>query len=292
MNNDELPMRAETASAYVDRELDAAERSAADADPETMAMADSFVRIRAALADIAPVADVIRSAAIAAALAEFDARDAATPAAAVAVAPVTALKARRVRTYRVLTGVAAALVVGVVAVAALNSPGDDTETFSATEVSVPGDAAATESAEQPTLKVADTGAAAETAAGQPAAGSAADSAAAIVPAVDSQEALEQYADNSEVGGSSSAAPPATTTAAAAVAVTAAPAATEAAPVLPAAAPAVASYQTPSCLPPNDTVLGAITVRGTPALAVRDASTGVVQAIDATDCTVYFSVDGP
>jgi hypothetical protein len=288
MNNDELPMRAETASAYVDRELDAAERSAADADPETMAMADSFVRIRAALADIAPVADVIRSAAIAAALAEFDARDAATPAAAVAVAPVTALKARRVRTYRVLTGVAAALVVGVVAVAALNSPGDDTETFSATEVSVPDDAAATESAEQPTLKVADTGAAA----GQPAAGSAADSAAAIVPAVDSQEALEQYADNSEVGGSSSAAPPATTTAAAAVAVTAAPAATEAAPVLPAAAPAVASYQTPSCLPPNDTVLGAITVRGTPALAVRDASTGVVQAIDATDCTVYFSVDGP
>ena len=292
MNNDELPMRAEMASAYVDGELDAADRGAAAADPEAMAMADSFVRIRAALADVAPVADDIRSAAIAAALAEFDTRKMATPVAAGAVAAVTPLKARRVRTYRLLTGVAAALVIGVVAVAALNSTGDDTQSFSATEVSAAPGVAATESAEQPSLKVADTGAAAETAAGQADAGSAADSAAAIVPAVDSQQALAQYAaDNSEVGGSTSAAPP-PTTATAAVAVTAAPAATEAAPALPAAAPAAASYQTPSCLPPNDTVLGAITVRGTPALAVRDASTGVVQAIDAANCTVYFSVDGP
>ena len=40
MNNDELPMRAEMASAYVDGELDAADRDAAAADPEAMAMAD------------------------------------------------------------------------------------------------------------------------------------------------------------------------------------------------------------------------------------------------------------
>jgi Meckel syndrome type 1 protein len=291
MNNDELPMRAETASAYVDGELDAAEQSAAAADPETMAMADSFVRIRAALADVAPVADDLRSAALTAALAEFDARDSAMPVAAGAVAAVTPLKARRVRTYRLLTGVAAALVVGVVAVAALNSTGDDTQSFSAIEASVP--AATAESAEQPSLKVADTAAAAaDTAAGQPAAGSAADSAATVVPAVDSQDALVQYAaGNGEVGGTTSAAPLATA-AAAAVAATAAPAETDAAPVPPAAAPAVASYQTPSCLPSNDTILGPVTVRGIPALVVRDPSTGVVQAIDAADCTVYFSANGP
>jgi negative regulator of sigma E activity len=290
MNNDELPMRAETASAYVDGELDAAEQSAAAADPETMAMADSFVRIRAALADVAPVADDLRSAALTAALAEFDARDSAMPVAAGAVAAVTPLKARRVRTYRLLTGVAAALVVGVVAVAALNSTGDDTQSFSAIEASVP--AATAESAEQPSLKVADTETAADTAAGQPAAGSAADSAATVVPAVDSQDALVQYAaGNGEVGGTTSAAPLATA-AAAAVAATAAPAETDAAPVPPAAAPAVASYQTPSCLPSNDTILGPVTVRGIPALVVRDPSTGVVQAIDAADCTVYFSANGP
>src|SRR4029079_14254909 len=54
------------------------------------------------------------------ALAEFDVRhETADPAAAAAV--VTSLQSRRHRTYRVLTGVAAAIVIAVVGVAALNS---------------------------------------------------------------------------------------------------------------------------------------------------------------------------
>jgi hypothetical protein len=38
--------------------------------------------------------------------------------------------------------------------------------------------------------------------------------------------------------------------------------------------------------------GPITVKGTAAYAVRDTSTGALQAIDATDCTVLLEVPGP
>ena len=139
MNDDELPTgrelaTAELASAYLDGELDAAERAAAAADPNVMAVVDSFARVRAVVSDVEPTVDSTRTAAIAAALAEFDGRHAADDASA-AIAPaaiVTSLQSRRVRSYRILTGVAAAALVGVVAVAVLNLGGDRSDDLSST----------------------------------------------------------------------------------------------------------------------------------------------------------------
>jgi negative regulator of sigma E activity len=120
MSDDQLPDRAEQASAYLDGELDADQRAVVENDAGAVAMVDSFARIRAELSKAEPVDDAVRSAALAAALAEFDVRhETADPAAAAAV--VTSLQSRRHRTYRVLMGVAAAIVIAVVGVAALNS---------------------------------------------------------------------------------------------------------------------------------------------------------------------------
>ena len=52
MNDEELPINAELASAYLDNELDPAERASVSADPHVMSMVDSFSRVRAILGDI------------------------------------------------------------------------------------------------------------------------------------------------------------------------------------------------------------------------------------------------
>ena len=56
MNDEELPINDELASAYLDDELDATERAAASANPEVMATVESFARVRSALSEIEPVA--------------------------------------------------------------------------------------------------------------------------------------------------------------------------------------------------------------------------------------------
>jgi negative regulator of sigma E activity len=285
MNDDELQMRAETASAYLDGELDASERTSAAADPDTMSLVDSFARVRALIGDVSPAGEATRSAAIAAALAEFDSRRSATPVvAAAAVAPVTSLHTRRMRAYRVLTGVAAAAaIVGVIAVAALNSTSEDSKSSSASENSAPSNAEPAESAQVPAFKVGATEAASADTVGVLAAAAtaaaaggspAADSAATAIPAIDSRAALAQYAADL------------TRIASGLPAGTFAP--------QPAALPTTiaAAFSTPPCLTSNDVVLGAITVLGTPAFAIRDTSTGAVRAIDALDCRVFFTVDGP
>lgn len=277
MNDDELSMRAETASAYLDGNLDAAERSSAAADADTMALVDSFARMRVTLADVVPVSDDTRSAAIAAALAEFDARRSPAPVASAAVATVTRLQARRMRVYRLVTGVAAAAVIGLVTVAALNSAGDDSKTSSSATVALPSEAATRESTQGPAFKTSQTeavaGASAETSVA--AGGVAADSASLAVPPIDNEQALAEYA--SSFGGVDVASPPA-------------PAGTNA--PLAAAEPTLGIASRPLCISSNDTVLGAITVLGTPAFAVRDTSTGVVRALDADDCRVLLSVAAP
>ena len=74
MNDDEVSVRAEAASAYLDGELDAAERASVAADPEAMALVETFTQLRNTLGELDPVADDVRAAAISAALAEFDIR--------------------------------------------------------------------------------------------------------------------------------------------------------------------------------------------------------------------------
>src|SRR4051794_37387083 len=126
MSDDQLPTRAELASAYLDGELEADQRATVESDADAMAMVESFGRVRAELNTSEPVDDATRSAAVAAALAEFDTpRNVVDHPAAATVptsgqATVSPLHSRRARGYRVLAGVAAASVVAIVGIAAIN----------------------------------------------------------------------------------------------------------------------------------------------------------------------------
>src|SRR5947208_7357521 len=107
MSDDQLPTRAELASAYLDGELEADQRATVESDPDAMAMVESFAGVRAELNTSEPVDDAGRSAAVAAALAEFDARRNAID----DPAPITPLLSRRARGYTFVAGVAAAAIV-------------------------------------------------------------------------------------------------------------------------------------------------------------------------------------
>jgi negative regulator of sigma E activity len=270
MNDDELPINAELASAYLDGELAASERASAAADPEVVAVIESFAQLRAALGEIGPVVESTRTAAIAAALAEFDAMHASNAAAA-ATATITSLQSRRMRGYRVVMGVAAAAVIGVVAIAALNSTrGNDNSSLS----SGTAPAAAALPAETPQLKsTAGTAAAAATVAPSVAA----NSSTVQVPAIDTGDGLKQYAASFGLANAAAPAPTASTPASdqSVSAGTAAPAAGAAAPL--------------PCLSSDQVVLGPIFFQGTSAFAVRLVSNDHIQAVDATDCRLLLDV---
>jgi hypothetical protein len=278
MNDEELPINDELASAYLDDELDPSERAAASADPEVMATVESFARVRSALSDVAPVDGSAKDDALAAALAEFDALHVAATAAA-PVATVTSLQSRR-RAYRALTGVAAAVAILAIGVAAINGGrGSDEKNSAAVRVeSAPAGTIAASAAEAPKAAAA-TGAAAGTAAPSAAetvAASQADNATAgatlaAPPSVDTTDALIQYA--ARIEGVAAPAPQTPTT----------------------TVPADSSFGSfpVTCLTSHQVVLGGpITVNGTFAYAVRDTSNGALQAIDFTDCKVLLEVPGP
>jgi negative regulator of sigma E activity len=272
MNDDELPIHAEVASAYLDGELDETERATAAADPHVMTLVDSFTRLRDGLGRVEPVVDSTRTAAMAAALAEFDAVRAMPPAAvhAPALGRITSLWSRR-RVYRVVTSFAAAAVVVVIGIAALNSTGSDQKTSSLATVAP---ASADAAAGLPSSKSADTTAAAAPAGTAAAPGVlSANSAVATIPTIDDAAALAHYASNLEAGARSGS--PTTVLPGAA-----SPGPTVIQPPIAAAAP-------PVCLVTNEIVLGSISVRGIPAFAVRDAVDGTLRAIDAFDCRVLI-----
>jgi hypothetical protein len=277
MNDDELPIHAEVASAYLDDELDETERATAAADPHVMTLVDSFTRLRDGLGRVEPVVESTRTAAMAAALAEFDAARAMPPAAVHAPAPgrITSLWSRR-RVYRVVTSFAAAAVVVVIGIAALNSTGSDQKTSSLASVAP---ASADAAAGLPSSKSADTTAAAATAGTAAAPGVlSANSAVATIPTIDDAAALAHYASNLEAGARS-ALPPGSPTTVLSGAASPGPTVIQT-PVAAAAAP-------PVCLVTNEIVLGSISVRGIPAFAVRDAVDGTLRAIDAFDCRVLI-----
>jgi negative regulator of sigma E activity len=287
MSNEELPLSAEVASAYLDGELDATERAAAAADPGVMADVESFARVRAALGEIDPVVASTKTAAIAAALAEFDAIHAAPEAVPAAAATnVVSLQSRRVRAYRVLSRVAAVVVVGgAVVVAALNASGGDDKDSATSATEIPA-------AELPSIKIAGATEEATAATDAPAAtaapaatmpapsdrGVAADSGAAAVPVIDTTEALKEFAAGVESAS--------TTT------VSSEPLDAEAPPQYGNPAPATGGNAPVACLTSDQVVLGSILFQGTPAFAVRDTATGDLQAVDADDCHVLVAVEGP
>lgn len=270
MSHDELPLRAEVASAYLDGELEPDERAAAAADPETMALVDSLSVLRNALADVDPAAVSSRTTAIAAALAEFDARretDLDVP--APVRAPVTLFR-RRERIYRFALGAAAAAVVLIVALAVVNSGGtSDLESSSATPPA--------ESAQSPDSSRKSAPAATE-------APSILATEAAGGPEIDSPEALRQYAAATSAMDATTAMP---ATAGGSSATT---------PLVPTTTIATAGTAAPGrttdslpCMASNDLFLGDITVLGEPAYAARDLTTGKIKAIAAADCRVLFTV---
>ncbi len=280
MNDEELPINDEMASAYLDDVLDPAARATASADPEVMSTVESFARVRAALGEIAPVAGSAKNAALAAALAEFEILQAAPQAADAPAAAVTSLQSRR-RTYRALTSVAAAVATLVIGIAAINSArGNDSSNSSAGRL----DSAATDtislSAEAPGLKVsADTAApggtaaasAAGTRAASTAAGDATDSATSAPPQIDTRAALAEYAASIEgIASPTPRAPTATVS----------------------AGNALGSAPVPCLTSAQVLIGGPITVNGTPAYAVRNTATGALQAIDAADCSVLLNDPGP
>lgn len=276
MNDEELPLNDERASAYLDNELDPVERASASADPEVMATVESFARVQAALGEIGAVPGSAKNAALAAALAEFDTLRVATSTAA-AKATVTSLQSRR-RTYRAMTGVAAAIAVLAIGIAAINSArGRNDSASTAVQLdSAPAAPTSPAAAEAPALKVAtDSGAQAGTAASSAAATVAAATAsgdataiAAAAPPIDTDAALVAYAARVEGPAPQS---PTTTV-----------------------RPDGAFGSLPvSCLTANRVVVGGpITVNGTPAFAVRNTATGVLQAIAPADCAVLLDVPGP
>jgi hypothetical protein len=271
MNDDDPSVRAEAASAYLDGEIDAAERATTSADAETMALVEMFARVRDALGAVEPEPDGVKNAAVSAALAEFDARQRV----GVAPATVTDLKSRWQRAYPVLRGAAAAVVIAVVVVAALNAT-KGTDTKSSSSATQPQAAAAS-----PRIEVASGTAAAGS--GAPAATTAAAAAdtsstqkmSALVPIVNNADDLARYASN--VGAYTASSAPAPD-----------------AGVAPAATALVPAPATPptTCLTPTDSFLGTISVLGSTAYAVRDNSTGIVRAIDAGDCRLLFKVASP
>ncbi|HZX56056.1 MAG TPA: hypothetical protein VFE86_15320 [Ilumatobacteraceae bacterium] len=258
MSDEQLPTRAEMASAYLDGELEADDSAVVESDPDAMAVVESFARVRAALNTAQPVDDDTRSAAVTAALAEFDTRRATS-----ADAVVTPLRSRHARRVRVLSGVAAAAVVAIVGIAAINSSNDhDDNSFSASVGSQ--QAAAT----TPQLKIAvDTASAGASGTAAPGAASAAsiESAATSVPEINSKEELQAYAAGFENAAATAPAAAATTAAA--------------------AIPNVADNAQAACVTPEQTMLGPIVYKGTPALVVRDDTTGTIEAINAADCAV-------
>ena len=270
MNDDELPTRAEVASAYLDGELDAAERASVSADADTMAMVEAFSQVRSALGSVEPANDDVRASAISAALAQFDAVQlAATRIPAHVAATVTSLHTRRARAYRVLTGLAAAAVILVVAIAALNATkGSESKSSSVSATRPP--AAVDAQAGSPVLK------AATAPAGTAASGALPTEIAPLAPAINNANDLARYAASL---ARDTVAPAATSAAAAGAYGGASPAAST-----PGPAPAVPPA---TCLSATDAVLGPISVLGAPAFAVRDTATGAVRAIAASNCQVLI-----
>lgn len=254
MTDEELPERAEVASAYLDGVLESDERTRADADPETMALVESYRAMRTAVADVPEASMADRAAALSAALSEFDALEPMRR-----LTPLSELEPRRHHRNRWALSAAAAAVVLIAVIAVIASGGSNNSKKSASEPR----STTTVASASPTTKAAPvpqassdaaTGASATTAAAAEAStsGGAVDN--GTPTPINSPAALRTYAEGT----------PAFTT-------------------------KVAGASGPACVPAGDTVLGSITFLNIPAFAVLDGSNGTIKALAAADCRQLISV---
>jgi hypothetical protein len=257
MTDEELPDRAELASAYLDGDLSADERARADADPATMALVDSYRSLHTTLADVPPASMSDRAAALAAGLSEYDAL-----APMRRLTPLSELEPRSHHRNRWVLGAAASIVVLIAVIAIAASGGSSNNNRTASE---PRPAATTLPASGSTKAAGASTANTESAAPATAApagggGSAVDK--GTPTPINSPAALRQFAEST---------PAFAVTADSTAAATAAPTAA------------------PACLPAGDTSLGYITFLNIPAFAVLDGKTGAIKALAEADCRQLISV---
>ena len=260
MTDEELPERAEVASAYLDGDLAADERARADADPATMTLVESYRSLRATLADVPEAGMSDRASALAAALSEFDAL-----APMRRLTPLSELEPRRHRRNHWVLASAAAVVV-LIAVVAVIASGGSSNNKSASDrpsaTTLPA-SASTKVAAAP--NATEAGGAPATNAPASAGGGAVDN--GTPTPINSPAALRQFAESTP-----------------AFAVKAATADSSVA-----AATAAPTVSGPPCLAAGDTALGYITFLNIPAFAVLDGKTGSIKAIAETDCRQLISV---
>jgi hypothetical protein len=301
MNDDALSPELELASAYLDGDLDEGQRATAEASPAVMAMVASLEQVKVQLRATPPADAGTRDAAVAAALAEFDVLRAPPVAAAESSAASNVVPMqRRARWSKVVMSAAAALLIGGVGVAAINSFGGSSDQ------STSADPAAAKEVAGDTAAGAAAGGAED---GAPATINAINGAATAVPQLEEPEQLQAFATMpagsptadsafAEADTASTLAAATETTAAAAGEVTSAPdtqsgtgtADTSASAVVATSRASAFSFAFDCPLEPTQVVLLEITWKGTPAVAVRDTVTGVIQAVDA-QCTVLATA-GP
>ncbi|MBI4933697.1 MAG: hypothetical protein HY828_07460 [Actinobacteria bacterium] len=290
MNDDAHSPELELASAYLDGDVDEVQRAQVESSPELMALVASFGQVKAGLRDTPPVDAVARDTAVLAALAEFDVLRA-PPVAAVASAAATGNVVplqRRARFSRVVMSAAAALLIGGVGVVAVNSFGGSSNDQSSSA----DPAAAKELADDTAGSVAG-----DAAGGAPPQTiGAINGAASAVPALDEPEDLMAFAatpaPNTLASGAETTSFAGGTETTAAGEVSIAEAATETvadATQAPTTRAVVPSFEFDCPLEPTQIVVVEITWKGTPAVAVRDTVSGVIQAIDA-QCTVLATVE--
>jgi hypothetical protein len=258
------PADVELASAYLDGETDATERARVEAEPHLLALVAELRALQSTIADVAPVPDAVREAAIAAALADHDAAAArvadglptATP------TPERAVRApRRARQWRFLGGAAAAAVAALVGVAVVSNGGgggtlatktDASRTFDVPAAGAPADGATPEAATpRPTID----------AIGGPA------EAAPVISTTDEVLAIvAAQTAATTAGGSPDANAPSTTTSTMRDASVA-----------------------PPCVPADQTFVAQVVWIDTPAVIRLDPATGIIQVVATDGCALLVAL---
>lgn len=269
MNDDELSLSHELASAYLDGLLDTDERAQVESTPELVEMVESFSLVRAQLADVPPASAQARDAAFDAALAEFDQRGLPPRAAA----PVVSLASRRRWPAIIMSAAAAVVLIGVAGIAVLSPNNDD----SMSSADTAGKDRLTE------MATADSATESYRADEAPAStiGSvfSGGDVAFVIDQPEQLLALEPAADGDTAGGTE-----ATTVATGNASADTTVAAETVALPPQSARPAIA------CLTADQVYLADILYQGQLAIAARDTVTGVTVAI-ADDCSILVTV-GP
>ena len=283
MNDDALHSDHELVSAYLDGEASSDERAVVEASPRLQALAASFSSVRGHVADAPIAAAEAREHALAAALAEFDTQTTTTASTGTVTTGVTTgrgatishFETHRRWQWRLLTGLAAAVVVGIIGVNVLDNTDDNTASTAIEDsrnLDTTAQRAATPTADktQPRPTVAGISEAAE-------AVIVVDTPAELM-ALPTPPPPPTPSDSSVVGTNT----PETSTAGTTLAGT-----STATPAASGASPSATSGS--ACVGADQVFLADIIYIDIPAIAVRNLVTGTVQAIDPATCAILAEV---